>query len=340
MSNQVTNDDRFPEIRDLRPKSNLMLNRVLLFATFLFTTNKAIAQKDTCTLGIYLNSVYDFNIEEKSFMADFWVWMNYKNDSLSFGEALELPNSKSAEFNHYSVEKKGDINWATQKCKAQIMHQWDVSQFPFDDQRLTIELEDARYDASQLIYIADTANSKVDCSFNSKEWSVVSFHIKEEKRVYQTTYGNPELTGSSVYPRVVAELVISRNNSWIMLAKMLTGAYVAFLIACLVFFVSSENQDSRFGLCVGGLFAAIGNKYIVESVIPGSTSNTLMDDVHNLTFTFILLIVGLIIYSLHLYESGDEVKRKRSIRIDRRAFIGVISLFMIINAFLIWRAAS
>ncbi|MBC7872923.1 MAG: hypothetical protein H7Y01_02945 [Ferruginibacter sp.] len=317
-----------------------MKNRTLLFVIFLFTSSQVTAQKDTCKLGLYLNAVYDFDIEHKSFMADFWLWMNYKNDSLKFDDALELPNSKNAEFSHYSLEKKGGINWATQKCKAQVMHQWDVSKFPFDKQRLTIELEDARYDASELIYIADTANSKVDCSFNSREWSIVSFNVKEDKRTYKTTYGNPELNGSSTYPRVVAELVIRRNNSWMMLTKMLTGAYVAFLISCLVFFVSSNNQDSRFGLCVGGLFAAIGNKYIVETVIPGSTSNTLMDDVHNLTFTFILIIVGIIIYTLHLYESGDEVKRRKSLKLDRWAFITVITVFMLINAFLIWRSAS
>ncbi len=299
-----------------------------------------MAQKDTCKLGLYLTTVYDFNIEDKSFMADFWLWMNYKNDSLKFDDALELPNSKNAEFSHYSLEKKEDMNWASQKCKAQVMHQWDVSKFPFDEQKLTIELEDAQYDASQLVYIADTANSKVDCSFNSTEWSIVSFNVKADQRTYKTTYGNPELSGSSTYPRVVAELVISRNNSWMMLAKMLTGAYVAFLISCLVFFVSSENQDSRFGLCVGGLFAAIGNKYIVESAIPGSTSNTLMDDVHNLTFAFILLIVGIIIISLYLFESGDEIKKRKSLKLDRWAFFSIISIFISINALLIWRAAS
>jgi hypothetical protein len=316
-----------------------MINRLLLLAVLPFTTQLVIAQKDTCKLGLYLNAVYDFDIEEKSFMADFWVWMNYKNDSLKFDDALEIPNSKSAEFKHYSVEKINGINWVTQKCKAQIMHDWDVSKFPFDQQRLIIELEDARYEASQVIYMADTINSKTDSSFNYTGWRVVSFDVKQDKRVYETTYGNPALTGTSVYPRVVAELVISRNNSWMMLVKMLTGAYVAFLISCLVFFVSSENQDSRFGLCVGGLFAAMGNKYIVESVIPGSTSNTLMDNVHNLTFTFILAIVGLIIVSLRLYESGDPLKRKQSIRLDHRAFVAVIFLFVTLNAILIWRAA-
>jgi hypothetical protein len=313
-----------------------MKTRTLLFAFFLFAANLAVAQKDSCKL----NNVYDFDLHDKSFMADFWIWMNYKNDSLKFDDALELPNSKTSEFSHYSLEKKGDINWAAQKCKAQVMYQWDVSKFPFDEQYLRIELEDAKYDASQLVYVADTANSKVDCSFNSKEWRIESFKVRAEERTYKTTYGNPELSGSSSYPRVVAELVISRNNSWLMLAKMLTGAYVAFLIACLVFFVSSENQDSRFGLCVGGLFAAIGNKYIVESIVPTSTTNTLMDNVHNLTFTFILLIVGVIIISLCLFESGNEAKRKKSLKLDRWAFFSFITIYALVNVFLVWRATN
>jgi len=40
-------------------------------------------------------------------MADFWMWMNYKNDSLRFENVMELPNSKSVDFSHYSLEKKG-----------------------------------------------------------------------------------------------------------------------------------------------------------------------------------------------------------------------------------------
>src|SRR5262249_12108033 len=149
-------------------------------------------------------------------------------------------------------------------------------------QLLTIEIEDSKYDASQLIYVADSINSRMDTSFNSKEWCIESFQLKSDVHTYATTYGDPELSGSSHYPRIIVKIWIKRNNSWRMLSKMLTGAYVAFLISCLVFFVSSENQDSRFGLCVGGLFAAIGNKYIVESIVPSSVVNTLMDNVHNL----------------------------------------------------------
>ncbi|MBC7905092.1 MAG: hypothetical protein H7Y27_16810 [Gemmatimonadaceae bacterium] len=316
-----------------------MKTRVLLLS-FLILSFVGYTQQDTCKVGLYINSIYDFDLEEKSYMADFWVWMNFKNGALSFQEAIEVPNAKEVSFSQFSTEKKGDIFWFSMKGKSKIMHEWDVSRFPFDEQHLRIELEDAKYDGTQVTYVADTANSKIDSSFNSKEWQVKSFKVWSDKKVYGTTYGNPELKGSSSYPRLVSELVISRNNSWLMLLKMLTGAYVAFLISCLVFFVSSANQDSRFGLCVGGLFAAIGNKYIVESVIPTTTTNTLMDNVHNVTFMFILLIVGIIIVSLRLFESGDPKKHAKSLKLDKWAFVGVAAAYVLINIFLIFRAAN
>jgi hypothetical protein len=314
------------------------IQSTFLIIFFAAISSSCFAQKDTCTVGLYINSIYDFRMDEKSFTADFWMWMNYKNDSLNFENGLEIPNSKVSEFNHFGMEKKLGWNWATQKCQAQLRHLWDISKFPFDKQRLRIELEDSQYDTTELVYKADKLNSKIDTAFNSKEWFIESFNIDAGVRTYGTTYGNPELSGTSSYPRIIAEIVIKRNNSWLMLGKMLTGAYAAFLISCLVFFVSSENQDSRFGLCVGGLFAAIGNKYIVESIVPSSTTNTLMDNVHNLTFTFILLIVGIIIVSLALFESDDPLKKQKSLHLDKIAFFSIVVLYGSINAVLIYNA--
>ncbi len=316
-----------------------MKNRSLLFfILLLLPAAVCFAQKDTCKAGIYINSLYDFKLEDKSFVTDFWIWLIYRNDSLQFENATDIPGSKSVDFSHYAREKKAGLNWVTQKCKAEVMYDWDVSKFPFDRQLLRIAIESSEYDTSKLVFAADIINSRIDASVNSKEWRIDSFNIKSAVRVYKTTYGDPELSGKSSYPQVVATISMVRNNSWRMLIKLLTGAYVAFLISCLVFFVSSENQDSRFGLCVGGLFAAIGNKYIVESIVPSSTTNTLMDSVHILTFTFILLIVGIIIISLFLFESGDERKRKMSLKLDRWAFFGTLALYIIINIVLIYSA--
>jgi hypothetical protein len=312
---------------------------VLFFSICLLWCSPQLqAQKDTCKIGMYINSIYDFKLDDKSFMADFWLWMNYKNDSLKFENNVEITNSKLADFSHYSMEKKDGWNWAAQKCRAQLIHQWDVSKFPFDKQELRIEIEDSQSDTSKLLYIADKENSKMDSSFNSGEWCVEDFRIEQGVKTYQTTYGNPSLSGKSSYPRILGEITIRRKNSWTKLVKLLTGVYVAFLISCIVFFVSNESQDSRFCLCVGGIFAAIGNKYIVESVVPSSSSNTLMDNVHTLTFIFILLITIVMIISLRLFQSGDPHKRQLSLDIDKWSFYIFTSLYTFLNIIIVYLA--
>jgi hypothetical protein len=315
-----------------------MRTPVIYLLLFLLPTSLCFAQKDSCKLGIYINSLYDFKLEEKNFIADFWLWQTYKNDSLNFENAVEITNSKSAEFSHFSHEKKSNINWISQKCKAQVRQEWDVSRFPFDNQVLRIEIEDSKYNSLQLVYVVDRENSRIDSCFNSKEWCIERFSVNADEHIYETTYGDPELSGQSAYPRIVAEIEISRTNSWRILIKMLTGAYVAFLISCLVFFISSNNQDSRFGLCVGGLFTAIGNKYIVESIVPSSSASSLMDNVHSITFAFILLIVCITIVSLRLFESADNRKKQLSLKLDKWSFFSVIILYILINTVVICSA--
>src|SRR5687767_1196684 len=101
-----------------------MNKRISLFFLLFFSITFGFAQKDTCTLGIYIHSLYDFELEDNSFMADFWIWQTYKSDSLNFENAVEITNSKSVDFSHYSHEKKAGINWVAQKCKAQMMQHW------------------------------------------------------------------------------------------------------------------------------------------------------------------------------------------------------------------------
>jgi hypothetical protein len=93
--------------------------------------------------------------------------------------------------------------------------------------------------------------------------------------------------------------------------KMFLGMYIAFLIAYVCFYIHSDGMDSRFSLSVGALFAVIGNKYIIDSSLPESTSFTLVDTLHGLTLTCILIIVAATAYSLVLVKKNQLQKAKR-----------------------------
>lgn len=301
---------------------------VLLFLFYLISFGKTIAQRDTAKVGIFVVSLYNFDLTGKSYTSDFWIWFNHKNDSLSFENSVEITNSIESEFSMYMDELKGDIHWVTEKCHATMRAEWDISDFPFDRQILTIEVEEGDKDTTDLIYVADVENSKIDPNVKLNDWRIMDFKVVDAFKTYNTTYGDPELSDVSVYPMIRAEITLKRLHVWTIFFKIFTGVFVGFLISLFVFFIKPINVDPRFGLCVGGLFAAVGNKYVVESMVSSVSINSLIDIIHNITFISILFVIVISILSLWIYEKGGEKNTRISRLIDLYSFI-IILLFYI-----------
>lgn len=291
-----------------------------------FSQSEEESVPDTVKLGVFFTSVYDLNLADKSFTADFWIWYNYTNDSINPLESIEISNAKEFEFQSEDIEKIGNINWATHKCKATIKKEWNLKNFPFDKQELHIEIEDAIYDSEDLIIVADVKNSKYDDNIKLDEWQIKSFKVTQLEKTYETTYGNPELEGSSEYPGLTASFVLERDGVGLFF-KLFIGIYVAYLISLSVFFMGPENPE-RFGMIVGALFAGVANKYIVESLMPQTIMLTLPDKIHNLTFIYIIfhLIITVLAYRLTVRE-----KIRLGWRVDLTCFLISLISFIAIN---------
>lgn len=293
------------------------------------------SQPDTVKIGVFINDIYDINLSEKSFSTQFWVWFNYRDSSLHPLETVEFPNAKSVEATLDFTEQKSSIYWAGKKIHAVLKRDWEVSLFPFDIQNLTIELEDSDSDFSEMVYVADADNTKLDTALKIPNWEITSFKLSTGAKKYDTTYGDPTLAGESVYPHAELTLTIKRR-SWGLFFSLFTGLYVAFFISTLVFFIDPVDLDPRFGLSVGALFASVGNKYIVDSFLPQSTAFTLVDKLHILTYVFLLLCIVLSVISLRIWKNGRELASRR---FDRRAYAWITGLYLIINFWLIYSCA-
>lgn len=316
-----------------------MKKSALIFILFIAIINcgNIYSAEDTCKVGIYFNSLTDFNISDQSFSADFWMWFNYKNDSLQFNDAVEVTNSKSTSFSNYAKMKKDSINWDMMKFNSVVFKEWDVTAFPFDKQKLTLHIDHTIYDTKKLSFVTDNGNSSIDSNLVLSNWKIDSLAFYVNNQTYNTTFGDPVIKGSSTYPSVTADIYLTRENSWNTLFKMLTGVYVAFSIVLLAFFVKPSD---RLGLCVGGLFAAVGNKYIIESAVPSTVSNTLFDNIHNITFIAIFVILVVAVISFKWNETEKPALIAKAKKLDLASFYSVVAVYVILNAFLILRAAS
>jgi hypothetical protein len=95
--------------------------------------------------------------------------------------------------------------------------------------------------------------------------------------------------------------------------------------------------EPRFGLPVGGLFAAVGNKYIIDSILPESASFTLVDILHSITFftIFAILVVSAIALKLH-----EKDKVEASNRVNKIGSRMVATIYVLLNIILVVLAAG
>lgn len=292
--------------------------------------------QDSVRVGMYITNMYDLNMAENSYHVDFWLWYLYQNPELTPLETSEICNAIEYEFMLPDVEDMNGMQWATQKCRAAMIHTWDIVDFPFDRQVLEIRLEDANLDTESLSMIPDTANTALDPDIVLDGWDILELRLVGTEKTYKTTYGNPELQGVSTYPGVTLRLTIQRQG-WGTYFKVFTGLYVGFMIALLVFFINAEDGD-RFGLSVAGLFAAVGNKYIVDSFLPSTVMATLTDKIHNMTFVLLLLSILFSVITLRIRRKGSS--ERLAMRLDVAFFVLLLLTYIVINYYLVADALS
>jgi hypothetical protein len=317
-----------------------MKKRYCLILFLILISFKNSLAADTCRVGIYLKALYDFNSSAYSYDVDFWVWYLYKNNSLKPAKTVEVSNSKKSIFGQELLQKvyvKSDtINWSAINCKATINQNWDLAHYPFDKQKLEIVLEESEKDVRNLILSRENKTFEFSSDIDIKGWEIDSITAVDGIRTYNTSFGDPTLNGKhSQYSTVTYTIFLSRE-SFSLFFKMFSGCYISFLVAFLVFFIRPIHVDPRFGLSIGGLFAAVGNKYVVDANMPESIAFTLVDKVHDITFLFILLTLILSVISLRYYNNNLKLKSKR---FDKKAAKIVFALYVLINVALILRSA-
>lgn len=289
------------------------VKRILIgLITFVIFSGNTSAQSkvDTVRAGVYLKSLYDFNSSNFSYDVDLWMWFIYTNDSLLPLKTIEIANAKKYDYANQSVEKRNGYNWASQNCKATINQEWDLKHYPFDRQRLEIILEESEYDHRKVFLTADKSKFEYSDQIDIKGWKIDSSSIKNGTSMYKSDFGDPTLSGESKYAKVLYTIYLSRESRSLFF-KLFTGCYVAFLVSFLVYFIRPVYVDPRFGLSIGALFAAIGNKYVVDSNIPESISFTLIDKIHIITFVYILASIFFSIISLRLYDRNNFYAQRK-----------------------------
>ena len=316
------------------------ISRLLYFPIFLCTYPGVSAQDtkpDTVSIGIYITSIHDIDFKQKEYTANFWVWLKYKKREFDFYNNLEVPQAKTVTKSFVTVDSSEDGIYMQMKLQCVMKDSWRIANFPYDRQSLRISIENSQFDSRYMIFVPDTVGQHFDQRFTLRGWSIDSCVISTGTKVYETGFGDEELTKPRTeYSSFRTRLVIRREATGLFW-KMFLGMYIAFLISYVCFYIHVDGMDSRFGLGVGSLFAVIGNKYIIDSALPESSSFTLVDTLHGITLFFILATIAANAYSLNLIKNN---KPSKAFRFDSIASRVVLIAYVLLNIWFIWKASQ
>jgi hypothetical protein len=198
-----------------------------------------------------------------------------------------------------------------------------------------VQIENTLFDNTRLVFTPDVKGSQFDKAEAIDGWEIKNFIVSNADNDYETGFGD-ESTTSQVFSAFKIQMDIDRD-AWGLFMKIFIGMYIAFLISIISFTPHPSELEPRFGLPVGGLFAAVGNKYIIDSLLPESSDFTLVDTLHSLTFVAILMTLIVSAISLKLY---DNKKEEMSLKVNRIGARIVVAVYVAANLIFITLALT
>ena len=315
------------------------MQKIFFACFFLLLSANIVAQEskpDTVSVGVYVTSVHDVDFRQKEYSINLWLWLKYDRPEFDFMKNLEVPMAKKFERSYATLDTLEDGSvYLFMKLQCLMKGTWKIERYPFDHQQLRFSIENSMFDASELVFVADTLGAHYGKYF-LMEWEKDSFVITTDIKKYETGFGDTELTEPyseySAY-KVVIEV---HRQSWELFFKIFLGMYISFLIALVCFYISAERTESRLGLSVGALFAVIGNKYVIDSTLPESNSFTLVDSLHGITLFYIFFVIAATVYTMKLLQNGENEKAKNHNRIIAWTLLFIylaLNAYFIINAY-------
>ena len=299
-------------------------------------TTTAIDTPVQIPVGIFVTSIYGIDFRSEQYTITFWLWATFPTegmrkiaggDYIPFNtiEIVNAQNKTISPTDQYIIPNSEDgTTYAIAKFTATIIQHWDVRNFPFDQQNLNLVIESVGIQSNMINFVPDKHNSLVSEELKISGWTIEDLQLDTLNYEYKSTFGDPSGQIGN-YPRVIAQIPIKRIGFRLFINSFL-GFFIAYVIISLTYFV---DVDSRIGLTMTAIFAAVGNKYTIDTYFPNQSAFSLSDLIQICSFGIIALGIVTTIISIRLNNKKQFAQAKK---IDRLAQFIFVPAYIIVIA--------
>jgi hypothetical protein len=258
----------------------------------------AYAQSNTgepeiLTAGVYIINIGKIDLQVGSYDLDFYFWLSTNNPDVDFTKekpAFDFMNSMNARVEPSRLEP----NYYEVRVKGTFLKNMDFRNYPFDSQRVTVEVEGFE-PVDRLVFEPDVAASGYDSLVNVPGW-----HLGETRSEI-IIHQYPDLS----FSRYVFSFDMERAPLSSFL-KTIFPVLIITTIAMLAFWMSPTNFPPRIGLAASTLLAAVAAHLNAANQLPPIGYLTLMDKVMIVAYALFLNNLVSMVWQMRLVDHKKE----------------------------------
>jgi len=321
----------------------LSVLKIILLLLFITSQNIARAKKTSepvnskpsvASLGVLIVNVYELDMASNSFYADFYLWCRWKGKvdplkDLEFTNSEEQWGFTKTELYEAPLKLKNDIYYNCIHVQGKFRHNFVLNNYPIDEQKLDIVLENSFYTSDELIYKADLSNSKFQPDISIPGWEIERFYTSNTKHVYSSNFGLPETPDNDKYSNLTFSVSIKRPLEFF-IWKLLLPLVIVLLSSLGATIIYPSYIDARIYAPVGALLTTVFLQQGYSSQLPDISYLILTDKIYVITYIAILTGIFHAIYTANLVKGGGDEDIKRAKKLDK-LYIVVTVLFLCIS---------
>lgn len=289
-------------------------------------------------VGMYVNTVYQLEVASSTYYLDAYLWFKWKGDidptaTMEITNLVEEWGAMVTALNEEPVLLPDGYQYKLLKVEGRFMQPFVLADYPLDQQKLSVFLEDNTYGSDQLVYVMDTEGSGYGHMLAIPGWQINNWSSQQLVHDYGSFFGAEKAGSASVYSTLRFDLEIARPVNFF-IWKLMLPLVILLMASWMILVLNPKLIEVRTALPATGLLTAVFLQQSYSDGLPEVGYLVLIDKVYAVAYAMILLTLLRAIWTSRTeLDSASAVAAAR--RTDRKLLLGQIALFIVAVALII-----
>lgn len=286
-------------------------------------------------VGFYSQNIYEVDPASNTYYMDFYIWFKWKG-SIDPTEKVEFMNGVEdwgmTMINTYEtpIQLADSSFYQVVRVEGRFRENFEFENYPLDEQRLGVVLENSLHNIDEVVYLADTVGSGYADDLAIPGWIFKEYLISNLYHSYKTNFGEYNTDDKlPSYSAIRFELRVTRPLNYF-IWKLLFPLLIVLLASFGALLLDPFRVDSRIFLPITALLTIVFLQQSYSDALPAVSYLVLIDKIYVIAYILIIAAIMETIYTAGMVRTEDVGSIEKVKKIDR-IFLWSKILFLVVG---------